>query len=114
MDKWQKPYIENKTTKRFSHLKQGVYFIRDIITKEILYIGMSKYSVYKALYRHFNKWIDVECRQVFDKNKVEVRIMLCENSHNFEKRLIRYFQPVFNRKMYEDSPWNKVTEECPF
>lgn len=114
MDKWQKPYIEGKTTKRFSHLKQGVYFIRDIVTKEILYIGMSKYSVYKALYRHFNRWVDVPCRTVFNKYMVEVRVILCNNAHEYEKMLIRYFKPECNREMYEDSPWEKVTEECPF
>jgi hypothetical protein len=114
MDKWQKPYIKDRTTKRFSHLKQGVYFIRDILTKKILYVGMSRYSIYKALYRHFSTWTDVSCRQVFDKNLVEVRVIICLDAHEYEKRLIRYFQPVSNKEMYiEPDPfWNE--EKCPF
>jgi hypothetical protein len=90
-----------------------VYFIRDIVTKEILYIGMSRYSVYKALYRHFNRWEDNPNRSIFDSNTVEVKVILCSNAHGYEKRLIRYFQPEVNREMYGALPW-KVLDYCPF
>ena len=44
---------------------------------------------------------------------VEVRVILCSDAHEYEKRLIRYYQPEVNREMYGALPW-KVLEECPF
>lgn len=117
-DKWENPYnSQNRTLKRFSHKKKGVYLIRHKFTKEILYIGVSNYSVYKALYRHFNKWDDHYCRVVFDKNICEVRVIIdLDNPYKVEKRLIRYFQPKMNHEMYEVDlgEYEKVLEECPF
>ena len=44
----------NKTTLRHFRLQKGVYFIKE--GPEIVYVGMSQSCVYKALYRHFERW----------------------------------------------------------
>lgn len=117
MDKWITPYINNKTTKHFSYKRKGVYLIRVKNTNQILYIGMSNSNVYKALYRHFNRWNDHPCRVVLDRNICEVRVIIdLENPHEIEKRLIRKFLPQCNHEMYECDlgEYKEVLEEVPF
>jgi len=105
MDKWEPAYIGNRRTKIFSHKKFGIYLIRKKISREIKYIGMSRFSIYKALYRHFNKWNDVPQRVVyFNKFDYEVRgiIIPYEDVCRYEQRLIRYFKPCDNHEFYDD------------
>jgi excinuclease UvrABC nuclease subunit len=114
MDNWQLPYINNKTTKRFSYKKPGIYLIRNKITKVITYIGMSKSNVYKALYRHFENWKDEHYRVVYlDWHNFEIWVILCDYSElaiNTERRLIKRFKPADNREFYED--WVQNVPEC--
>lgn len=125
MDTWQ-PAYDNKgnRSKRFAYGKFGLYLIRHIYTKQIRYIGMSKFSIAKALYRHFNKWNDVPQRVVYhDKENYEVRVIILPVHLVciYEKRLIRYFRPADNHEYYDDNNVNvqipeelMELEEAPF
>lgn len=104
-DKWEPAYIKGKRSKIFAYGKFGIYFIREIESKQIRYIGMSKYSIAKALYRHFNKWNDVPQRVVFNnKEDYEVRVIVLPIHlvSIYEKRLIRYFRLGNNHELYND------------
>jgi len=124
MDKWDLPYRNNRTTKRFTFNKSGIYFIRCIKTKNILYIGLSLSNAYKALYRHFESWNDYKHQRITydDRNKVEIRVILCDKyvADRYEKLLIRKFQPSDNLERYEwwreeqHSLESKVEQECTF
>lgn len=108
MDKWEDPYIDNKTTKLFAWKKTGIYLIRDKKTKEILYVGMSKSCLYKAMYRHFQKWDDYRFKRIVyhDRNRYQVRIILVNDGwvHYTEVRLIKYIMPRDNNNFYTDVP----------
>lgn len=106
MDMWICPYVDQKTTKRFTYKKPGVYLIRNKQTQQITYIGMSTTNVYKALYRHFQKWNDCPQRVVYlNREYYEVKTIVCQNKDEaikLEKRLIKWFYPSDNREFYED------------
>jgi hypothetical protein len=109
-DIWELPYKENgKTTKRFSYKKSGIYLIREKESKILVYVGMSKVNTYKALYRHFNKWVDCPQRNTYlNKNNYEVRIILTEKASILERRIIKFFNPRDNNERYEK--WKYVIE----
>lgn len=60
--------------------QSGVYFIRDVETKELLYIGRSIGNLKRTLLRHFGAWgYDLHhqgYRTVFDRCEVEVKIYI--------------------------------------
>lgn len=69
--------------------------------------------VYKALYRHFQKWNDQQQRRsLFKKEETEVRIITTpkELVHRTEVRLIRLFKPKENTILYEQS----MVDDEPF
>jgi hypothetical protein len=113
MDCFQIPYIDKKTTKRFTFQKPGIYIIRSTITGKITYIGMSATNVYKALYRHFQTWNDFTHRRVvyLDYHNYEIRVILCtrEQAVICERRLIKLYKPIDNAEFYEDWNFNDVT-----
>lgn len=106
MDTWNKPYNGRLTTKRFAFRKAGIYIIRDTVTKIITYIGMSKVCAYTAMYRHFEQWNDKRQYRVTyqERSQFEVRIIFIDalNVHQYERRLIKYFNPRDNAERYED------------
>lgn len=125
MDKWQLPYTNSgKASKRFRFFKfPGVYLIRKKDSKEIIYIGMSKSNVYKALYRHFETWNDRQYRVVYQyRDKYEIRIILTSycQAITLEKKLIKKYKPRDNREFYEYEDENIPEmepielEECPY
>jgi hypothetical protein len=103
MDKWSLPYQKPNSHSdifRFS----GIYIIRMRDSKEIVYIGMSKSSIYKALYHHFNKWVDCTCRRVTYQNREDYEVRTIKvpiNSVDYvERRLIKFFRPRNNAMLY--------------
>ena len=58
--------------------ESGIYFIRDRITKKLLYIGRSESDLKVTLCRHFRSWgpdrRGPHKRHVFDRQTVEVKI----------------------------------------
>jgi hypothetical protein len=115
MDCWEPAYDFNgHTSKRFAHCKFGIYLIRNKYSKKIHYIGMSRYSVYKALYRHFEKWNDHQQYRVIynNRNDFEVRVILLqfERVCNVEQRLIRYFKPIDNAEYYDTESETTIDE----
>jgi hypothetical protein len=115
MGSWVSPYSGKGTTSRYTLEKVGVYFIRDKYTKEIVYIGMSRSSLYKASYRHFQNWnTSVGYRVVYsDRNGYEIRYIFMDKRlvKRTEKRLIHKFKPRDNKERYE---YDKQEEHCPF
>jgi excinuclease UvrABC nuclease subunit len=113
MNSFQIPYINKKTTKRFTFGQPGIYIIRSIITNKITYIGMSATNVYKALYRHFQTWNDRKQRRVvyLDYHNYEIRVILCnrEQAVICERRLIKWYKPIDNAEFYEDWDFNDIT-----
>lgn len=107
VDKWEVPYKGGRTTKLRWFKHTGVYLIREKITKEIVYVGMSKSCLYKAMYRHFQSWNDNRQHRVTYNNRpgYEVRLICIDKSKTvyYERRLIRYINPRDNTELYEDA-----------
>lgn len=125
MDTWEKPYLDNKTTKRFTYKKPGIYIIRCLITRKITYVGMSLNCVYKAMYRHFQTWNDTQYRVTYtNRDSFECRVIILprEKVSQMERRLIRYFNPRDNAEFYESETFAETEHEefynqlqaCPF
>ena len=102
---WQPPYIGSVSTQKVFG-KKGVYLIRELPSKQIVYVGMSKSNLWKALYRHFQSWNDYRCRRVVyhDRDRYEVKTLVLEQGEvdRYERSLIREFLPRDNADMYED------------
>jgi excinuclease UvrABC nuclease subunit len=128
-DQWTPAYINNNTatTKRFTFKKSGVYLIRNKISKDIIYIGMSKVNVYKTLYRHFHQWNDYSQRRVTyqSRENYEVRVILVEIElvAKLEIKLIKKYKPVDNYEKYDniqdaeienENILQEIEEVCPF
>jgi excinuclease UvrABC nuclease subunit len=111
-DHWQPPYLNNHCSKSKFRNRTGVYIVRLKHSNEIIYVGMGS-CVYKALYRHFQKWNDQQQRRsLFKKEETEVRIITTpkELVHRTEVRLIRLFKPKENTILYEQS----MVDDEPF
>ena len=111
----------NKTTLRHFRLQKGVYFIKE--GPEIVYVGMSQSCVYKALYRHFERWNDWRIsRQVYleQHHHYSVAIYPCEDSLRMEREFIKWLTPRDNRELYEwdETKWDMSVlandENVPF
>jgi excinuclease UvrABC nuclease subunit len=86
--------------------QSGVYVIRSIQTKEVLYVGESHTgNLGKTLKRHFFEWRDDPERthNTYDARRVEVAIRLCpqKSAQGAQDRLIRRLQPRDNGTMPE-------------
>ena len=109
-----------RTTLRYFRLLKGVYMIKE--GESIIYVGMSGHCVYKALYRHFERWNDPRIeRQVYlnDLDKYQVAIIASDNFSQLEKDLIRHLHPRDNREYYETDETDRgfipvQFEEAPF
>lgn len=76
--KWCLPYENGRSTKRNCFGKPGIYFVREVETKEVVYIGMSQSNCWKALYRHFQQWSDRVSRVVYqNRERYEIRVIVC-------------------------------------
>lgn len=102
----------NKVKTNLPNLKvstnaSGVYFIKDKETGEIVYIGYSKSSLYKTIYRHFQEWTDSSRRRkkrfTYPKFGYSVRIIYTttERAWLLEKYLILKMKPRDNNLKYE-------------
>jgi len=110
---WFKPYKIEKGRKRafLNHARfkneSGAYFIRSKSTGKLLYIGSSVGSLYKTIYRHFQKWKDisrtVQTRFTYSGENQEVKIFLTDGrtAQAFEKRQIIKLRPRDNNLKYQ-------------
>lgn len=105
-------YIENKCSLRNVNKKQGVYFIRE--NGQIVYIGMSRSCLYKAMYRHFQEWSDSRefANRVTYKNKLkhhtyDVSVVLTDDPLVMEKVFIIKCKPRDNRNKFENVEFNQ-------
>ena len=101
-DKLKKPYFDNGKTFFSTRKKAGVYLIyRD---NTLLYVGYSGSDVYKAMYRHFQKWQDKkQIRITYNPETVKVRVIYCNNAttaSRLETALIINKKPKDNPQQY--------------
>lgn len=87
--------------------KQGVYFIKE--NDVLVYVGMSRSNLLKALYRHFQHWKSWNQRRVTYKNSLaqNVYTVACittqkEAAHPHEKAYILMYNPRDNFDRYEE------------
>jgi len=80
--RWYKPYKQIKGELRPNpHIPwldspDGVYLIRRIKTGRIHYVGHSKSSIYKTLYRHFQDWSESDqYRATYPKKGYEIALI---------------------------------------
>lgn len=120
------PYIKDEKGKVESNLPElnykkkqsGVYLIRKVGTKEILYVGFSNERLYRTLYRHFSQWIDIsktiKTRYTYPKFGYEVRIIFTtkQRAELLEKLLIIKIQPEDNPNKYKDYLDKKMTSKA--
>ena len=88
-----KPYYKiNGKIKTLFPLRNriGVYIIYDK-NLTVKYIGMSLNDVYKAMYRHFQKWTDIQTRVTYNPFNSFVRVIYTntdKQAESLEKGLI--------------------------
>lgn len=116
---WFKPYTTNKNGKLVAALKDcwacaqsGVYFIRHIQTKSIVYIGQSQTQLKKTIYRHFQQWTDKQqsTNRNFDRKTYpktgyyEIRFIKCTAAQamRLESYLILKNNPKDNELKYSN------------
>jgi hypothetical protein len=87
--------------------KPGVYFIKE--NNELVYVGMSRCNLLKALYRHFQHWKSWNQRRVSYKHDLkthayEIAVITTErdHAHETEKAYILKFNPRDNYDRYEE------------
>ena len=105
VEKTKPPYTEKGKTTFSIRNKAGVYLIYD--KKELVYIGFSTSDVYKALYRHLQRWNDnTQQRIVFNSVKgLTVRVVYCVSgvkARKLEGALILKHKPPLNINKYKD------------
>lgn len=134
--KWFDPYTDG--AKRKTNIpglrltaQAGVYFIRSKRTNNIVYIGYSASSLYKTIYRHFQKWNDPQQeRNTYNPKNYEVRVIFTRPAlaAKIEKVLIQRIQPRDNGQKYQsiikesqeaaealrNLTFLQPGEECPF
>lgn len=102
----------------------GVYVIKE--NGVIVYVGLSKVSVYKTAYRHFHKWKDshvryrVSYKEFLEVHKYEVAILELPYAecHLLEDTWIHSLQPRDNRDKLSTNrrtDYPEITKiDCPF
>lgn len=128
--RFAKPYKKTKGGTYFrtnlpllDHKKDqaGVYFIKKIGSPKILYVGYSENSLYKTIYRHFQKWIDIsrekKTRFTYPKDGYMVKIIFTDKDKAamLEKHFIRKLKPRdnnFKYEMYFDDEQDKAAEKA--
>lgn len=99
-----KPYQANGRTTFGIRGKPGVYLIYK--AGEVVYVGYSGTNLYKAMYRHFQRWNDPNQNRVTysDLSNITVRVVYTNNSYRaerLEKALINRYQPPDNTVTYQ-------------
>jgi hypothetical protein len=102
--KRQPPYRDNGRTVFSARNRSGVYMIYwdDVLH----YVGMSGTDVYKAMYRHFQKWNDnTQVRVVYRvTSKITVRVIYtntAKQAERLERAMIVKYNPVDNPFKFE-------------
>lgn len=101
------PYYQDKYKMRHSaslpnRYLSGVYMIYK--NGNLVYVGFSRFSVYKALYRHFQQWNDKrQIRVTYNPTEVKVRVIYCtpQQADKLEKALILKYKPKDNPQQYD-------------
>lgn len=119
--KWYKPYKRTKNglhpNDRIPHLKEccGVYMIRSEQNGEIVYIGHSKSSVYKTMFRHFQEWDDPsQYRATYSPGggyRVRIIPTRKDRADKLERYLIRRIKPRDAKQKYPDYEPAKSTRK---
>ncbi len=88
----------------------GCYVLRDVSTKEVLYVGRGTTDLGHVFRRHFNEWGANEKHypsryRRFDRDRVEVKFFvvrgegdLRESVHVLEAKLIARYKPTLNAR----------------
>ena len=100
------PYANNKPTLPVKQGQSGVYLIKRKGSKKPVYVGSSRGSLRKTIYRHFQEWTSKGeqrfDRTVYPKNGYLVKIIFTPSSKAFdiEKALIGKIRPSGNPIKY--------------
>ena len=118
---WVLPYMGDfrgfgrVTSLRHFRGYKGVYLICE--HNVLVYVGMSNYSVNKALYRHFQRWTDRRQYRVTynaDTGNYFVAILpvgKTDDAGVLERLLIKALNPRDNREKYEYDHANSTNNE---
>lgn len=97
------PYSANGNTNFPLRNKSGVYMIYE--NRKLVYVGYSSFDVYKAMYRHFQRWNDnTQVRVIYPNSEnIKVRLIYCTplQADRLEKALILKYKPRDNPNKYE-------------
>lgn len=113
--RFTQPYKENKNGKLVTNLpfldstkkQSGVYLIKSNRTGKIVYVGYSIGTLYRTIFRHFQKWTDIQrikkTRFTYSKTGYTVRVILTTplRAGLLEKHLIMQMQPRDNQIKYD-------------
>jgi len=110
------PYTKNKEGNFVSNLpflvnnkkQSGVYLIKSDRTGNIVYVGYSETQLYKTVFRHFQKWIDIQkivkTRITYNKTGYKIRVVFTSPGRAaiLEKYLVLKLKPRDNEIKYEN------------
>lgn len=110
------PYKLNKNGKLSTNLpfldstkkQSGVYLIKSKRSGKIVYVGYSEGKLYHTLFRHFQKWVDIQravkTRFTYSKTGYTVRVIMTTASRAalLEKHLITKLKPRDNELKYDN------------
>ncbi len=118
--RWYEPYKKTKAGyKPNPHIPWirtccGVYLIRSKRSKKVVYVGHSKSSIYKTLYRHFQDWDDpTQYRATYPKRYYEVALIPTKKDRveKLERFLVSKLEPKDAKVTYDDYSPKKKTRE---
>lgn len=114
--KKNRPYRETETGLKpfYTAQKAGVYLIYK--AGELVYVGFSTYSVYKALYRHFQSWNDPRQQRITynpadPSIKVRVIYTMPSRAQKLEQAIIIKYKPADNLNKYESYLFGRKDKE---
>lgn len=114
--KWFSPYVRSAsgavrcTIDRSAYMRPGVYFIKEVSTGKIVYVGSASADLYKTMYRHFQTWTDKSRgragwdRTTYPKfGAVKCRIITCteKQAARWERYYILKLSPRDNPIKYQ-------------
>lgn len=118
VQKAQSPYLDNGKTRFNLRNTPGVYLVYE--NSKLVYVGFSASDVYKAMYRHFQKWTDKNQQRITfkDLKNITVRMVYTKTgskARKLEGALILKHKPPLNINQYDgfitDESEKKVLKE---
>jgi excinuclease UvrABC nuclease subunit len=113
------PYLNTGKANIPNERRPGTYLIYK--NNQLMYVGYSGTSLYKTMYRHFQKWsvtsLNKQTRHVYDKKDLAIKVRIiytrtAYEANKLEKALILKYNPKDNENKYKEEKFNKIYKQA--